>query len=68
MPRKSVKQIYIPPMRKSKQKNKQACFIIKQNKNGSWMVLEKHSNILMRILSEKSEAQSYCDKLNNLKN
>jgi hypothetical protein len=67
MPKKSVKQIYIPPIRSNVSKRKTATFITKQKNNGSWLVLEKHSNIIMKVISEKSEAQSYCDKLNNLK-
>lgn len=68
MPLKSVKQLYIPPIRSKVSKKKQATFITKQKKNGSWMVIEQYSNIVMKIFSEKSEAQSYKDKLNNLKN
>ena len=43
---KSVKQLYIPTIRTKIGKNKKAIFIIKQNKNGSWMVFEYFSNIL----------------------
>ena len=67
MTKKSVNQIYFPPIRSKVSKNKTATFIIKQKTNGSWLVLEKHSNVIMRVISEKAEAQSYCDKLNNLK-
>ena len=63
---KSVKQLYIPTIRTKVGKNKKAIFIIKQNKNGSWMVFEYFSNIFMKRFSQKHEAQSYKDKLNNL--
>ena len=46
-------------------KKKTASFIIKQKKSGGWMVMEKHSHIVMRMFSEQSEAQSLCDRLNN---
>lgn len=63
---KSVKQLYIPPIRIKGGKNKKATFIMKQNKNGSWIVFEQYSNIIMKRFSLKNEAQSYKDKLNNL--
>jgi ribosomal silencing factor RsfS len=59
---KFVKQLYIPPIKNKKVKNKRATFIMKQNKNGSWVVFEKYTNIIIKIFSEKSEAQSYKDK------